>query len=174
MCLVTYWVWGMGRKCEGNKKENLGKAEKFNTTKLVSCGFSTVQFSCSVVSNSLWPHGLQHTRPPCPSPTPKSLESVMPSNYVILCHPLLFPPSIFPSVRVFSNESALGIRWPKFWSFSFSISLSNDIQDLFPLGWTGWMSLHSKGDSQEYSPTPPFKSINSSVLRNLILLGKVN
>ena len=73
----------------------------------------------SVVSNSLWPHGLQHTRLPCPSPTPGvysnscPIESVMPSNHLILCRPFLLSPSIFPSIRVFFNESALCIRWPK-------------------------------------------------------------
>ena len=71
-----------------------------------------------------------------------SIESVMPSNHLILCYPLLLP-----SIRVFSNESALRIRWPKDWSFSFSISPSN-IQDWFPLGWTGWISLQSKGLSR--------------------------
>ena len=83
---------------------------------------SSVQFSHSVVSDSLWPHELQHTRPSCPSPTPRvyslmSIESVMPSNHLILCCPLLLLPSVFPSIRVFSNESALHIRWPKYWSF---------------------------------------------------------
>ena len=84
------------------------------------------------MSNSLRPHGLQHTRPPCPSPTPKassnskSIELVIPSNYPILCYPLLCLPSIFPSIRVFSNESVLHIRWPKYWSFSFSISPSKE------------------------------------------------
>ena len=81
------------------------------------------------MSDSLPPHGLQHTRPPCPSPTRSllklmSIKLVMPSNHLILCHPLLFLPSIFPSIRVFSNESVLRIRWPKYWSFSFSISPS--------------------------------------------------
>ena len=81
------------------------------------------------MSDSLLPHGLQHTRPPCPSPTRSllklmSIKLVMPSNHLILCHPLLFLPSIFPSIRVFSNESVLRIRWPKYWSFSFSISPS--------------------------------------------------
>ena len=70
-----------------------------------------------------------------------SIESVMPSNYLILCHPLLLPPSIFLSIRVFSSESALCIRWPKYWSFSFNISPSNEFQGCFPLGLTGWMSL---------------------------------
>ena len=96
-------------------------------------GFSSVHFSRSVVSNSLRPHVPQHARPPCPSPTPgvysiklMSIESVMPSNHIIICRPLLFLPSIFPSIRVFSNESALHIRWPKYWSFSFNISPSNE------------------------------------------------
>ena len=73
------------------------------------------------------------------------IESVMPSNHLILCHPLLPPASIFPSIRVFSNESALHIRWQKYWSFSFSICPSMNIQDCFPLGSTGWISLQSKG-----------------------------
>ena len=76
-----------------------------------------------------------------------SIESVMPSNHLILCRPLLLP-SIFPSIRVFSNELVLGIRWPKYWSFSFNISPSKNIQDWFPLGWTGWTSLQSKGLSR--------------------------
>ena len=65
-----------------------------------------------------------------------SIESVMPSNHLILCCPLLLLPSIFPSIRVFSNESVLRFRWPKYWSFSFNTSPSSDIQDWFPLGWT--------------------------------------
>ena len=92
---------------------------------------SSVQFSHSLVSDSLQPHEPQHARPPCPSttwssPKPMSIESVMPSNHLILCRPLLFLPSIFPSIRVFSNESALHIKWPKYWSFSFNISPSNE------------------------------------------------
>ena len=88
--------------------------------------FSSVQFNHSVVSDSLRPHELQHVRPPCPSPTPgvcselMSIESVMPSNHLILCRLLLLLPSIFPSIRVFANESVLCIRWPKYWSFSLS------------------------------------------------------
>ena len=83
-----------------------------------------------------------------------SIESVMPSNHLILCRPLLLLPSIFPNIMVFSNESALRIRWPKNWSFSFNISPSN--------GLVG--SLCSPRDSQESSPTPQFKSINNLVL----------
>ena len=90
------------------------------------------------------------------------IESVMPSNPVILCHPLLLPPSIFPSTRVFSNESVLCIRRPKYWSFSFNISPSNEYSGLisFRLVW----SLCSSRDSQESSLTPQFKSINSLAL----------
>ena len=77
-----------------------------------------------------------------------SIESVMPSNHLILCHPLLLTPSVFPSIRVFSNEFILHllfIKWPKYWSFSFSISPSVIIQDRFPLGLNGLISLQSKG-----------------------------
>ena len=81
-----------------------------------------------------------------------SIESVMPSNHLILCHLLLLPPSIFPSIRVFSNESVLCIRWPEYWSFSFSISPSNEYS-VHPLGWTGWISLLSKGLSRVFSNT---------------------
>ena len=97
-----------------------------------------------------------------------SIESVMPSSHLIFCHPLLLP-SIFPSIRVFSNELALCIRWPKYWHFSFSVRPSNNIEDWFPLGLTGlisdWLvwSPCSPRDSQESFPTPQFKSINSLV-----------
>ena len=96
----------------------------------MSVQFSSVQFSRLVVSDLLWPHGPQHARPPCSSPTPgvypNSCPLVMPSNHLMLCRPLLLLPSIFPSIRVFSNESALSIRWSKYWSFSFNISPSNE------------------------------------------------
>ena len=77
-----------------------------------------------------------------------SITSVMPSNPLILCHPLLLPPSIFPGIRVFSNELVLHIRQPKYWSFSFSISPSNEYSGL-----TGWISLQSKGLSRVFSNT---------------------
>ena len=80
-----------------------------------------------------------------------SIESVMPSNHLILCRPLLLS-SIFLSIRVFSNELALPIRSPEYWSFSFSISPAN-VQGWFPLGWTGWISLQSKGLSRVFSNT---------------------
>ena len=107
------------------------------------------------MSYSLWPHGLQHTRPPCPSPTCRicsnscpSIESVMPSNHLILCHPLLLLPSIFPSIRVFSNESVLH-RWPKYWSFSFNISLFNEYLGLifFRIDWFDLLAVQGSPKS---------------------------
>ena len=97
--------------------------------------FCSVQFSRSVVSDSLRPHESQHARPPCPSPSPgvhrlTSIESVMPSSHLILCRPLLLLPPIPPSIRVFSKESTVRMRWPKYWSFSFSIILSKEIPGL--------------------------------------------
>ena len=83
-----------------------------------------------------------------------SIESVMPSNHLILCCLLLLLPSIFPSIRVFSNQSVLHIRWPKYWSFPASASvLPMNTQDWFPLRWTGWLSLLSKGLSRAFSIT---------------------
>ena len=109
---------------------------------------SSVQFSRSVVSDSLQSHGLQHARLPCPSPTPGVysvlfIESVIPSNHFILCHPLLLLPSIFPSIRVFSNESVLRIRWPKCWTVSFSISPSNEYSGLilFRMDWLDLLAV---------------------------------
>ena len=93
-----------------------------------------------------------------------SIESVMPSSHLILCRPLLLLPPIPPSIRVFSNESTLCMRWPKYWSFSFSIIhlQRNPRADLLQNGLVG-PPCRPK-DSQESSPTPQFKSINSSVL----------
>ena len=92
-----------------------------------------------------------------------SIKLVMPSNHLILCCPLLILPSIFPSIRVFSNESVLCIRWPKYWSFSFSISPSNKYSGLisFRIDWLDLLAVPPR-NSQESSPTPQFKSINSS------------
>ena len=96
-----------------------------------------------------------------------SIELVMPSNHLILCHPLLLP-SVFPSIRVFSNESVL-IRWPKYWSFSFSISPSSEYSGRISLR-VDWLDLLAvQGDSQESSPTSQFKSINHSVLSFLYI-----
>ena len=95
------------------------------------------------MSAPLWPHGLRHTRPPCPSlipgvyPNSYQLSQWCHSNHLILCCPLLLLPSSFPSIRVFPNESVLCIRWPKYWSFSFSISPSNEHSGLisFRIDW---------------------------------------
>ena len=113
------------------------------------------------MSNSLRSHELQHARPPCPSPTPgvhsnklTPIEAVMPYSHLILCHPVLLLPPIPPSIRVFSNESTLGMRWPKYWSFSFSIIPSKEQPGPISFKeWTGWISLQSKGLSRVFSNT---------------------
>ena len=94
-----------------------------------------------------------------------SIESVMPPNHFILCHPLLLLFSVFPSIRVFSNESVLPIRWPEYWSFNFSIGPSNEYSRLisFRIDWLVW-SPCSPRDSQESYSAPQLKGINSSVL----------
>ena len=109
---------------------------------------NSVQFGHSDMSDSLWPHGPQHTRPPCPSPTPSllkvmSIELVMSSNHLIFCHPLFLLATIFPSITVFSSESALRIRWPKYWSFSFNISPSNEHSGLisFRMDWLDLLAV---------------------------------
>ena len=109
----------------------------------------SVQFSHSVTSISWWPHGLQHARPPYPSPTPGvysnscPLSQWCPSNHLILCRPLLLPPSVFLTIRVFSNESVLCIRWQKYWSFNFNISPSNEHSGLvsFRMEWLDLLAV---------------------------------
>ena len=86
-------------------------------------------------------------------PKPMFIESVMPSNHLIPCCPLFFLPSIFPSIRVFSNELALHISWPKYWSFSFNISPSNEHPRLISFRKDGWISLQSNGLSRVFSNT---------------------
>ena len=100
----------------------------------LSSGFLLLLFSCSVMSSSFQPHELQHVRLFCPSPSPgacsnfMSIESVIPSNHLILCHPPLLLPSVFPSIKIFSNELTLHIRRPKHCGFSYSISLPTNVQ----------------------------------------------
>ena len=98
-----------------------------------------------------------------------SIELVMLSNHLILCCPLLLLPSVFPSIRVFSNELALHIRWPKDWSFRFSISPSNEYSGLISSGLTSLISWESPRDPQESSPAPQFKSISFAGLSLIIL-----
>ena len=114
------------------------------------------------MSNSLRPHGLQHTRLPCLSPTPGVCWNSCPSSrwcHLILCHPLLLLPSIFPSIKVFSNEWVLHIRWPKYWSFSFSISPSNEYSVLisFRMDWLDLLAVQGTFKSllQHHSSKAP-------------------
>ena len=118
----------------------------------------------------------QHTRPPCPSPTPgaypklMSIESVMPSTHLILCRPLLLLPSIFPSIRVFSNESALHIRWPKYWGFSFKFTPSNEHPGLISsrMDWLDTLAVQGTLKSLfQHHSLFQHQSINSSVLNFL-------
>jgi len=110
----------------------------------------SVQFSSVAQSYpTLRPHESQHARPPCPSPTPgvhsnsTSIESVMPSSHLMLCRPLFLLPPITPSIRVFSNEPTLHMRWPEYWSFSFSISPSNEHPGLisFRMDWLDLLAV---------------------------------
>ena len=120
--------------------------------------FSSVQFSCSVMSDSLQCHKLQQARTPCPSPTPGVYWNSCPSSqwrhpaYLILCRPLLLLPQISPSIRVFCSESTLRMMWPKYWSFSSISVLPMNTQD-WSSGWTGWISLQSKGLARVFSNT---------------------
>ena len=120
---------------------------------------SSVQFSRSVVSDSLQPHEFQHTSLSInnsqSSPKLMSIEAVMPSSYLILCHPLFLLPLLPPSIRVFSNESTLSTRWPKYWSFSLSISPSKEHPGLFSfrMDWLDLLVLQSKGLSRLFSNT---------------------
>ena len=137
LCFQNKWVWDL--YCEKLPR------------KINDVQFSSVTRWCP----TLWPHGLQHARLPSPSPTPRACSnscplSVMPSNHFILCHPLLLLPSIFPSIRVFSNESVLHIRWPKYWSFSFIISPSNEYSGLISFR-IDWFDLEIRSPLQHHS-----------------------
>ena len=113
--MIIYYTWAIDIQCT-----------------MYSLHILSVPFSCSAVSYSLWPHGLQYAKLSCLSPTPGVCSNSHPRSQ--WCHPtisssvppLLLPPSIFPSIRVFSNKSVLRIRWPRYWSFSFSLSPSNE------------------------------------------------
>ena len=125
------------------------------------CNLMLFLFGHQVVSYSLWPRGLQHDSLLCTPLSPgvcsNSCELVIPSYHLILYRPLLLLPSIFPSIRIFSNELALCIRWPKHWKFSFSISPSNEYKGWFPIRLTGLISLQSKGLSRVFSSTTIWK-----------------
>ena len=125
--------------------------------------FSSVAQSCPTLRY----HGLQHSRLPCPSATPRARSNSSPSSRwchptISSCHPLLLLPSIFPSIRVFSNESVLPIRWRKYWHFSFNTSPSNEYSGLVSFR-MDWFSLLAVQGTQK-SSKPQFKSISSSAL----------
>ena len=140
-----------------------------HTLKWPRKAFSSAQFSCSVVFDSLQPHESQHTRPPCPITNSRSslklmsIQSVMPSIHLILCRPLLLLPPIPPSIRIFSNESTLHMRWTKYWSSASASVLPMNTQDWSPLGWTGWISLQSKGLSRVFYNTTVQKHHSSAL-----------
>ena len=133
-------------------------------------GISSVQYS--VMSDSSWPHGLQGARPPCPSPLPGVYPNSCPLSQwchptTSSCHPLLLLPSIFPSIRVFSNESPLGSRWPKYRSFSFSIIPSNEYSGLisFRMDWLDLVAVQGtlKSLLQHHSSKASFFSTQFSL-----------
>ena len=150
-----------------SKKYPVGKSFENNKIQatLLHVQYSSVQYSCSVVSDSLWPHESQHARPccpsptpglysnSCPSPTPGVYSNSCPSSYLILCCPLLLLPPIPPSIRVFSNESTLHMRCQSTGVSASASVLPKNTQDWSPLGWTGWNSLQSKGLSRVFSNT---------------------
>ena len=122
-----------------------------------SYNLTSVQFSHSVMSNSLQPHGLQPARLPCPSPTPRACSNSCPlslwCHQGILCRLLPLPPSVFCSIRVFSNEWVHRISGQSIGVSASASVLPMNIQNWFPLGWTGWISLQSKGLSRVFSNT---------------------
>ena len=118
----------------------------------------SVQFSCSIMSGSVTPWNAAGQAYLSITSSQSLLKFmcimlVLPSNHLILCCSLLLLPSIFPIIKVFSNELVLCIRWPKYWSFSFNISPTNEYSGLLSLGWTGWISLQSKGLLRVFSNT---------------------
>ena len=131
---------------------------KVKTALVVVHTFTKLLYRRSVTSDSLWPHGLQHTSFPVLTISWSllklmSIELVMPFNHLVLCCPLLLLPSIFPSIRGFSKELALHIRWPKYWNFSFSISPSNEYSGLISSGLTGLIFLLYKRLSRVFPNT---------------------
>ena len=146
LCLVDFYkikyiaFWSMAEFChwklhQFSSVQSLSRVPLFATPWVTAC-----QASLSITNSQS-------------SPRLTSIESVMPSSHLILCHPLLLLPPIPANIRVFSNESTLRLRWPKYWSFSFSIIPSKKSQGWSPSEWTGWISLQSKGLSRVFSNT---------------------
>ena len=144
----------------GKESEHNMVNQLFSSVQLLSCVWLFVTPWTAACQASL---SITNSQSP---PKPMSIVSVMPSTRLILCHPLLLLPSIFPSIRVFSNESVLYIKWSKYRSFSFNISPSNEHPGLisFRMDWLDLLAVQGTRDSQESSPTPQFKNINSSAL----------
>ena len=143
---------------EGCNYEHKKHSQYFNYNSIyiiiTLCG--SVQFSCSVMSDSLQPRGLQNARLPCPSPTPWAYSNSCPSSqwyHPTICHPLLHSPSIFPSIRVFSSEKFFASGGQRIGVSASASVVPVKIQNWFPLGYTGWISLQSKGLSRVFSNT---------------------
>ena len=145
-----------------------------------TCTFLYQLISVAQLCPTLRPHGLQRAELPCPSLSPSllklmSIESVMPSNHLIFCSPLILLPSVFPSISVFFSESALCIRWPRYWSFSSCISPSNEYSELisFRIDWfdlavqeilKSLLLSTTVGKHQFFSAQPSFWSMDASIL----------
>ena len=169
----TLWQWSFMR--EQNKEnlpwwsKSLGGTRQINKSNIWYSRFSLVQsLSCVWLFAASWTTARQVSLSITNSQSLlklMSITSVMPSDHLILCYPLLLLPSVFLSIQVFSNESVLHIRWPKCWSFSFSLRPSNEYSELISFRIDCLIgSPCSPRDSQESSPTPQFKSINSLAL----------
>ena len=163
--LAGYSPWGCKRG--GRDLETKSQPLFSNWQMAVMWNVSVQSLSCVQLFATPWTVACQASLSITNSQSlrkPMSIESVMPSNHLILCRPLLLLPSIFPSIMVFSNESALHIRWPKYWSFSFSISPSNEYSGpiSFRMDWLDLLAV--QGTLKSLFPTPQLKSINSSAL----------
>ena len=136
------WVWASSMGSQRVRHDLSTEPSSLKQIIVISGQWHSVQFSRSVVSDFLWPQEQQHVRPPSPSPTSRVYLNSCPLSQwchptILSCHPLLFLPSVFPNIGVFSNESAIRIKWPKYWSFNFSISPSNEYSGLisFRIDW---------------------------------------
>ena len=162
-------VWFFGKWHPASISLKLKRHQSCLKEKIAPMWESLVQFSCSVLSNSLWPLGLQHTRPPCPSPTPRVYSNSCPLS--LWCHPTISSsvvpfsshPQSLPASGSFPMSQFFTSGGQSIRVSAYASVLPMNIQNWFPLGWTGWISLQSKGLSRVFSNTT-VQSINSSVL----------